>query len=50
MAREKMHIDDDSLRDQKLSKAEIKRARRQERNSKFGIHDEAKMGKIERFF
>lgn len=51
MAREKMHIDDDSLRDQKLSKAEIKRARRQEKKlKKFGIHDEAKMGKIERFF
>ena len=34
MAREKMHIDDDSLRDQKLSKAEIKRARRQEKKLK----------------
>jgi len=51
MAREKMRIDDDSLREQILSKADIKRARRQEKKlKKFGIRDESKMGKVERFF
>ena len=51
MAREKMRIDDDSLREQILSKADIKRARRQEKKlKKFGIRDESKMGKVGRFF
>ena len=51
MALGKIKVDDDQLAGAQLSKAEKKRLRRQEKKlKKFGIRDESKMNKVEKFF
>lgn len=51
MARQQMKLDDDALRAAKASKEELKRIKRQQKKLKrFGIRDESKMNKIERYF
>ena len=51
MALGKIKVDDDQLAGVQLSKAEKKRLRRQEKKlKKYGIRDESKMNKVEKFF
>ena len=51
MALDKIRVDEDQLKGVALSKAEKKRLRRQEKKlKKFGIRDESKMNKVEKFF
>ena len=51
MALGKIKVDDDQLAGAQLSKAEKKRLRRQEKKlKKYGIRDESKMNKVEKFF